>query len=326
MLKGRSLRGLIAALAIAVLATVAIVVGGRVHEERQREAGIFSSAAEKMGEGEVERDSPGGEANGGEGGESADLIAQKEQWDNARTAPSGIVAPGAYSAAFSSLQGLSATSGSWNEVTRTKYDADDPDYRDYYSNSSGGAGLVTGRITGMTVGRDGIVYAAGANGGVWRSTSGTGNWQPIADKLPSLSSGDLQVDRTGALWYGTGEANTGHTSYVGSGVYRLADPKAGAFSTADRIGGTELESTGVHHLRFAGDTVFAATQRGLYSHSANGLAGEPWKLLYTPNPDFMPGGAKAGDPDAGYKNIVNDVAVDPRNPTHVIAAVGWRGG
>src|SRR3954471_16224509 len=147
MLKGRSLRGLIAVLAIAVLA---IVAGGRVHEERQREAGIFSSAAEKMGEGEVERDSPGGEATGGEGGESAELVAQKEQWDNARTAPSGIVAPGAYSAAFSSLQSLSATSGSWSEVTRTKYDADDPDYRDYYSNSSGGSGLVTGRITGLT--------------------------------------------------------------------------------------------------------------------------------------------------------------------------------
>jgi hypothetical protein len=326
MPKGRTVRGLVAALAIAALATVAIVVGGRVHEERQREAGIFSSAAEKMGEGEVERDSPGGEANGGEGGESAELIAQKEQWDNARTAPSGIVAPGAYSAAFSSLQALSATSGSWNEITRTKYDADDPDYRDYYSNSSGGSGLVTGRITGMAIGRDGAAYAAGANGGVWRSTSGTGNWQPIADKLPSLSSGDLQVDPTGALWYGTGEANTGHTSYVGSGVYRLSNPAKGTFSPTDRIGGSELESTTIYHLRFAGDTVYAATLRGVYSHSVSGTASTPWKRLFSPNPDYLPGGSLASDPDAGYKNIVNDVAVDPKNAKHVIAAAGWRSG
>jgi hypothetical protein len=326
MLKGKRLRGLVAGLAIAVLATVAVVGYGKWHEEHQREAGIFSSAAEKMGEGEVERDSPGGEAQGGAGGESADLIAQKEQWDNARTAPSGIVAPGAYSAAFSSLQGLSATSGSWNELTRTKYDADDPDYRDYFSNSSGGSGLVTGRITGLTIGRDGAVYAAGANGGVWRSTSGTGNWQPIADKLPSLSSGDLQVDSKGALWYGTGEGNTGHTAYVGSGVYRLSSPATGTFSTGDRIGGTELESTNVYHLRFAGDTVYAATSRGVYSHSVSGTASTPWKRMFSPSPDYLPGGSLAGDPNAPYKNIVNDVAVDPKDAKHLIAAAGWRSG
>src|SRR3954447_21854999 len=307
---------------VAALAVVAVVVAG-THAAEESE-GRFDNAAEKYASGEIELDSADGEANGGEGGEAAELRRSMEQYAPARTAP-GIVAPGAYSSAFTALQALPATGQSWTELTRVPYDADDPDYRDYYSNSSGGAGLVTGRVTALAVG-GGAVYAAGADGGVWRSTTGTGNWQPIADRLPSLSSGDLQVDRTGALWYGTGEANTGSTSYVGSGVYRLANPKSGAFSTADRIGGTELESTGVHHLRFAGDTVFAATQRGLYSHSANGPAGEPWKLLYTPNPDFMPGGAKAGDPDAGYKNIVNDVAVDPRNPTHVIAAVGWRGG
>src|SRR3954447_26003170 len=307
---------------VAALAVVAVVVAG-THAAEESE-GRFDNAAEKYASGEIELDSADGEANGGEGGEAAELRRSMEQFAEARTAP-GIVSPGAYSAAFTALQGLPTTGKTWTELTRRPYDGDDPDYRDYYSNSSGGAGLVTGRVTSLAVG-GGARYAPGADGGVWRSATGTGNWQPIADQLPSLSSGDLQIDRTGALWYGTGEANTGSTSYVGSGVYRLANPKSGAFSTADRIGGTELESTGVHHLRFAGDTVFAATQRGLYSHSANGPAGEPWKLLYTPNPDFMPGGAKAGDPDAGYKNIVNDVAVDPRNPTHVIAAVGWRGG
>ena len=264
-------------------------------------------------------------ANGGGGGESADLFAAQQQWDNTRTAP-GIVAPGAYSAAFASLQGLSATPGSWNEVTRVPYDADDPDYRDYYSNSSGGSGLVTGRVTALAVGKDGVVYAGGADGGVWRSTTGRGSWQPIADSLPSLSSGDLQIDPTGALWYGTGEANTGGTSYVGSGVYRLANPASGTFSPSNRIGGTELESTTIYHLRFAGDIVYAATLRGVYSHSVSGPAATPWKLLFAPSPSYLPGGADSGAQNAGYQNIVNDLAVDPKNAKHLIAAAGWRGG
>jgi hypothetical protein len=311
---------------VAALATVAVVVAvthpsGNPSGESE---GRFDSAAEKYASGEIELDSQDGEANGGEGGESAELRVAMEQYAQARTAP-GIVAPGAYSSAFAALQSLPATAQTWSELTKVPYDADDPDYRDYYSNSSGGAGLVTGRVTALAVG-GGYVYAAGANGGVWRSASGTGNWKPIADSLPSLSSGDLQVDSTGRLWYGTGEANTGGTSYVGSGVYRLDNPATGTFSTSNRIGGPELESTGVHHLRFAGGTVYAATQRGLYSHSVAGTASTPWKLLFAPSPDFLPGGSKAGDPNAAYKNIVNDVAVDPRNAKHVIAAAGWRGG
>ena len=220
----RIFRGKRTALVLAAtVAVLAAVLAGLVTTSRTHSASPQSSVKIKLAGKELQRSSQGGVANGGGGGESADLFAAQQQWDNTRTAP-GIVAPGAYSAAFASLQGLSATSGSWNEVTRVPYDADDPDYRDYYSNSSGGSGLVTGRVTALAVGKDGVVYAGGADGGVWRSTTGRGSWQPIADSLPSLSSGDLQIDPTGALWYGTGEANTGGTSYVGSGVYRLANP------------------------------------------------------------------------------------------------------
>src|SRR5215212_9332900 len=150
--------------------------------------------------------SPGTD-NGGAGGESAELLTAASQFAQARTAP-GIVAPGAYTNAYNQLTTLPTFGGdSWSDVTKTPggYDADDPDYRDWYSNSSGGSGLVTGRITGLAADDSGHVYAASAVGGVWRSTQGGGNWSPIADSLPTLSSGDLELNDDGSLWYATGE-------------------------------------------------------------------------------------------------------------------------
>ena len=108
-------------------------------------------------------------AAGEEEGEDPEEIAeQAEQWAEARSAP-GIVAPGAYSAAWRQQQQLPVTSGAWRPVTNLPYNSDDPRYRDIESNSSGGAGFVTGRVTGLAADDQGYVYAGAANGGVWRS-------------------------------------------------------------------------------------------------------------------------------------------------------------
>jgi hypothetical protein len=52
----------------------------------------------------------------------------------------------------------------------------------------------------------------------------------------------------------------------------------------------------------------------------------PWTLQFAPNPGYLPGGAQAADPNAPYKNIINDFAADPKNPNRVIIAAGWRSG
>src|SRR5689334_7290021 len=117
--------------------------------------------------------------------ESKEAVTIADQFAQARTAP-GIVAPGAYGNAYSQIQSLPSTAGTWHEVTKLPYNADDPRYRDYYSNSSGGSGYVTGRVTGLAADTANHVYAAGADGGVWRSSTGGGAWTPIADALPSL--------------------------------------------------------------------------------------------------------------------------------------------
>ncbi|MGW2858169.1 glycosyl hydrolase, partial [Streptomyces sp. NPDC001215] len=112
--------------------------------------------------------SPKAKAADGDNGNEADEIAEgADQYAEARTSP-GIVAPGAYGAAWQSLRNLPGTGGSWRSVTDLPYNSDDPRYRDIDSNSSGGSGNVTGRMAAMAADDDGYVYAGSAGGGVWR--------------------------------------------------------------------------------------------------------------------------------------------------------------
>ncbi|MFI0899056.1 glycosyl hydrolase [Streptomyces sp. NPDC020983] len=270
---------------------------------------------------------PSGEDDGGDddSGEESDEIAEgAAQYAEARTAP-GVVAPGAFSAAWEQLNKLPSTGGNWQHLTGLPYDSDDPRYRDYDSNSSGGAGLVTGRAAALAADDGGYVYEGSAGGGVWRSSTGGGHWQPISDALPTQATGALALDKGGRLWLGTGEATTNADAYEGSGVYVLSRPRSGTFTPADRVGGKELDSTTIHTLRFGGDRVWASTSRGVWSHSTSDLRG-PWTLEFAPNPDYLPGGPLAHDPNAPYKNIANDVAIDPRDPGKVMLAIGWRSG
>ena len=116
----------------------------------------------------------------------------------ARNAP-GLIQPGAYSAAWAALSALQVTNNSWTEVTTRPYNSDDPRYRDpAFSNSSGGAGLVAGRTTGLAV-SGGTLFAGGADGGVFRSADNGVTWTPLTDGLPTLSVGWLEIAPDGAL-------------------------------------------------------------------------------------------------------------------------------
>jgi hypothetical protein len=264
-------------------------------------------------------------AQGEEGGEA--LVAA-EEYAEARTAP-GLVLPGAYGAAYASLIGLPVAKATWTEVTDRPYDSDDPRYRDpYFSNSSGGSGLVSGRVTGVAAG-GGVIYAGGADGGVFRSANGGTTWTPIADSLPTLSVGDLRLAPDGALWLATGEGNTGATAYVGSGVYRLENPASATFAPSDRVGGTELESTFVHRIRFDGSgSVYAATSRGVWKHAASSAAkSAAWTRVLYPVPDPIVNGQPAPALQSPYNNICNDVAIQPFTGGNVVIAnCAWRGG
>jgi hypothetical protein len=260
------------------------------------------------------------------GDESAEAKTKIEQFAQARTAP-GVVLPGAYTAAFASLSGLPVAAGVWSETTNRPYNLDDLRYRDpFASNSGGGWDLASGRIVGLAI-AGAHIYIGGADGGVFRSDDDGQTWVALTDGLPSLSVGDIRVAPDGALWLATGEANTGATSYVGSGVYRLPTPTASVFSAANRVGGTELESTFIGKLRFDGaGSVYAATSRGLWKHSATSGAGAWARVLY-PVPDPIVGGVPRPDLQSAYANICNDVAIEPGSgDQRVLVNCAWRDG
>jgi len=257
--------------------------------------------------------------------EASELLARFGEFGAARTAPTGLVAPGAYSAAYGQLTALPAAPGVWSEITKTPYNSDDPRYRDPgASNSSGGSGYVTGRIQALAVDAA-CVFAGGASGGVFRSCDGGANWTSISDALPTLSVGSMAIAPDGALWLATGDGVTCSTTYVGTGVYRLANPNSGTFTASMRVGGTELESQVIRKILIdpGSNQVYVAASRGVYGHSLTTTSGA-WASLLAP---CRTGQASCTDVNSSYWDIANDIAVQPGTGGQTILAnVAWRSG
>jgi photosystem II stability/assembly factor-like uncharacterized protein len=167
----------------------------------------------------------------------------------------------------------------------------------------------TAILAGIPTG--GLVYAAAASGGVWKSTdAGTTFFHSWPDDI-TQAIGALEINADGVLFAGTGEANPGGGSivYGGMGMYRSSD--AGA--TWENVG---LETAGAFGRIAADpsnpDRIFAAAsgnlfvpggERGLY-RSDDG--GDTWNLVL------------AGDNDT---TGAVDVSIDPVNPDNILAAM-----
>jgi hypothetical protein len=277
--------------------------------------------------------SPSSNGGGGRqndaGDEAAELMISTQQRDAARTAPTGLVDPGAYAAAYAQYSSLGQAPGSWSQVTNTPYNSDDPGYRDpSASNSSGGAGYVSGRVQAVVADAN-CLFAGGAMSGVSRSCDNGATWTPIADALPTQSIGSMSLDPDGALWIATGDGTTGSGTYVGAGVYRLASPDSSAFtaSTAPtaKIGGTELDSQVIRRILIdaTGKRVYVAGSRGLYAHSLTPST-TPWTRVLAPCATTP---ASCADVNPNYWDITNDVVVQPgTGGKTIVANVAWRSG
>src|SRR5687767_2250423 len=70
-----------------------------------------------------------------------------------------------------------------------------------------------------------VYYAGAASGGIWKSTDGGINWQPIFDNFDVSSVGALAVSPSNPniVWAGTGEPHIRSHITVGNGVYKSTD-------------------------------------------------------------------------------------------------------
>ena len=246
-----------------------------------------------------------------------DLTRSSIEYAAARVAPGTDVDPGAFTAARLATTALPLVGGAWSEVTSKPYDSDAQGYRDpVFSNSGGGAGLVSGRMSALAI--DGAtVWAGAADGGVWKSTDGGAHWTATFDGQSSLSVGAIAVNAADhSVWVGTGENNTAFENYRGTGVYRSTN----GGTTWALVGGSELNGTTIGKLTFDGvGGVYAATTRGLYKRAASDVT-SAWTQLFD--------AATFGFARIPYGlSFVNDVVVKPNsNGKVVVANMAWRNG
>lgn len=175
-----------------------------------------------------------------------------------------------------------------------------------------GPGGMSGRITTIdaVVSNPSIIYAGSASGGVWKSTSGGINWEPIFDKESVLSIGALAVqqDNPSVIWVGTGEGNPRNSLNGGYGIYKSLD------------GGKNWKLSGLEKTRHIHriiidpknpNTVYVAAigspwgehpERGVYKTTDGG---QTWdKVLYV-----------------NEKTGCADLVMDPKNPNKLIASM-----
>jgi len=263
--------------------------------------------------------------------DSGELMESIDTFNEARTAPSGVITPGAYGAAWQHVLGMPVNQSAFTETTTQPYNSDSLHFRDQgASNSGGGAGFSAGRIAALAVdpAHAGVLYAGGADGGVFRSADDGNTWTPISDHLPALSVGALAVGPDGALWLATGEATTASDNFLGDGVYRLASPATSSFTIADRVGGGELDNSSIHELRFDTDagSLFAATSHGVFRRALSAAQSDPWQKVLAPCAGVGVSGVTCGVSDA-YADIVSDVAIQPgTGGKRIVADVAWRSG
>jgi photosystem II stability/assembly factor-like uncharacterized protein len=167
-----------------------------------------------------------------------------------------------------------------------------------------------GRVTDLALAPDGTVYAASASGGLWASRDRGASLAPAwpADATPAV--GAVAVTADGVVLAGTGEANGGGGSltYGGDGVFRSEDGGAtwspSGLAGSGTVADIEVHPTdpGVVWLAAGGDLFRPGGDRGVYRSED---AGRTWQQVLPP-----------ATPTSGGA----DIAVDPGDPDHLLAA------
>lgn len=183
---------------------------------------------------------------------------------------------------------------------------------DNFSFRSVGPASMGGRIVDLEGSplQPGLLYAASASGGVWRSENYGTTWTPVTDEVPVFSVGDVAIAPSdpNIVWVGAGEHNSQRSAHYGDGVYKSTDGgktwKNMGLKESLHIGriGISAKNPNVVYVSVIGPLYKEGGMRGVYK-TADG--GSTWARVL------------AGEnPTTGFI----DIAVDPSNPDVVYAA------
>lgn len=155
-------------------------------------------------------------------------------------------------------------------------------------------GMVSGRATAIAVDPSdttgNTVYAAGAYGGVWKSSNATAvpatdvAWTPVTDQQASLANGAVAVKNDGSIvLVGTGEPNNAIDSYYGLGILRSTDKGAHWTLVSAADGGAHpFAGLGVAKFAWAGNTntIVAATATTAKGYDEGNITSRTNRGLY----------------------------------------------
>lgn len=167
-------------------------------------------------------------------------------------------------------------------------------------------------------------FAAGADGGVWRSDDAGTNWTPLTDHLPTTAIGALALDPSDdqVIYAGTGEAHYANHSRFGLGLYKSSDGGASWQHLAESDFAGRCISTIVVSPADSNVVYVAVARAGGFPEMA-AAKGHPQRAGPVGVFRSLNGGETWTQLVNGLPNLAaTDLVIDPAQPGVLYAAIG----
>jgi hypothetical protein len=242
---------------------------------------------------------------------------QLKYFETQRAFPLGHIPPGAFQAARQdyerkwgprSQQAAPAIPQAAPAIGGNAWSAIGPDHISTSPTTTGRTNTIAIHPTNAS-----IIYAGGAEGGVWKTIDGGATWTPLTDTQCSLAMGSIAIDpvNPNIVYAGTGEQNFSPENYYGCGVLRSADGgktwmQLGASTFVGTPGQTisRLVIDPATAGSLTATRVLVAASSGVYLTTDSGST---WTQVLAASPSPV---------------AATDLLLDPQTPSTLYAALG----